>query len=87
MNVVDNEEVHLLLDGNISPHDYHLKPSDMKKLTNADVIFYIDDDSIETFLHRGLNATKAKKELGWKPKINFKDLVKEMMIYDLKDIK
>ena len=61
MNVVDNEEVHLLLDGNISPHDYHLKPSDMKKLTNADVIFYIDDDSIETFLHRGLNATKAKK--------------------------
>ncbi len=61
MNVIDNEEVDLLLDGNISPHDYHLKPSDMKKLTNADVIFYIDDDSIETFLHRGLNATKAKK--------------------------
>ena len=61
MNVIDNEEVDLLLDGNISPHDYHLKPSDMKKLTNADVIFYIDDDSIETFLHRGLNATKVKK--------------------------
>ena len=33
------------------------------------------------------DATKAKKELGWKPKINFKDLVKEMMVSDLKDIK
>ena len=33
------------------------------------------------------DASKAKKDLGWKPRINFKDLVKEMMIYDLKDIK
>ena len=39
MNVVDNEEVFLLLDGNISPHDYHLKPSDMKKIKNADHFF------------------------------------------------
>ena len=56
MNVVDNEEVFLLLDGNISPHDYHLKPSDMKKIKNADIVFYVDDESIETFLHRALNT-------------------------------
>jgi GDPmannose 4,6-dehydratase len=31
--------------------------------------------------------TKAKKELGWKPKTSFKDLVKEMIISDLKEIK
>ena len=46
----------LLLDGNISPHDYHLKPSDMKKIKNADIVFYVDDESIETFLHRALNT-------------------------------
>ena len=56
MNVIDNEEIFLLLDGNISPHDYHLKPSDMKKIKNADVVFYVDDESIETFLHRALNT-------------------------------
>ena len=31
--------------------------------------------------------SKAKKELGWKPKTSFKDLVKEMIISDLKEIK
>ena len=56
MNIVDDEEVFLLLDGNISPHDYHLKPSDMKKIKNADIVFYVDDESIETFLHRALNT-------------------------------
>ena len=33
------------------------------------------------------DASKAKKQLNWKPKTNFKDLVKEMMISDLKEIK
>tara|TARA_B100000686_G_C16715073_1_gene931489 strand:+ start:277 stop:1311 length:1035 start_codon:yes stop_codon:yes gene_type:complete len=33
------------------------------------------------------DASKAKKQLNWKPKTNFKDLVKEMMISDLKEIR
>ena len=33
------------------------------------------------------DASKARKELKWKPKTNFKELVKEMMISDLKEIK
>ena len=33
------------------------------------------------------DASKAKKELKWKPKTSFKELVKEMMISDLKEIK
>ena len=37
MNVIDNEEVDLLLDGNISPHDYHLKPSDMKTFNTNNI--------------------------------------------------
>ena len=33
------------------------------------------------------DSSKARKELNWKPKTNFKDLVKEMMFSDLKEIK
>ena len=33
------------------------------------------------------DSFKARKELKWKPKTNFKELVKEMMISDLKEIK
>ncbi|MEZ5917554.1 MAG: GDP-mannose 4,6-dehydratase [Parvularculaceae bacterium] len=30
------------------------------------------------------DATKARQELGWKPKVGFKDLVKELVASDLK---
>jgi GDPmannose 4,6-dehydratase len=32
------------------------------------------------------DASKARKKLGWKPKIKFKSLVKEMVVEDLKKI-
>ena len=32
------------------------------------------------------DSSKARKELKWKPKTNFKELVKEMMISDLEEI-
>ena len=32
------------------------------------------------------DASKAKKELGWEPKISFKELVKEMVEKDLESI-
>ena len=32
------------------------------------------------------DASKAKKDLKWRPKTNFKELVKEMMVSDLKEI-
>ena len=32
------------------------------------------------------DASKAKKELGWEPKISFEELVKEMVEKDLKSI-
>ena len=40
----------------------------------------------EVFELRG-DASKARRDLKWKPKINFKNLVSEMMKSDLKDIK
>ena len=33
------------------------------------------------------NITKAKKRLNWKPKISYKKLVKEMVLFDIKNIK
>ena len=63
LNVVDNEDVHLLLNGNVSPHDYHLKPSDMKKIKEADIVFYVDDESIETFLHRALKTIDDRNKV------------------------
>ena len=33
------------------------------------------------------DASKAKKELGWKPKTNFKDLVKSMVEHDSEEVK
>ena len=52
LNIVDSD-VDLLLNTNASPHDFKLKPSDMKKLNNADIFVYIDE-SIETFIERPL---------------------------------
>ena len=39
---------------------------------------------VETLL---ADPTKSKKKLGWKPKINFEDLVKEMVESDLKNVR
>ena len=66
LNIVDTD-VDLLLDSNFSPHDFKLKPSDMNKLNDADILIYIDE-SIETFIERPLasikNDVKTIKILG-----------------------
>lgn len=43
-------EPHLLLDGNQSPHDYALRPSDAKMINDADVIFFVSRE-LETSLY------------------------------------
>ena len=50
LNIVDSD-VELLLNNNSSPHDFKLKPSDMKKITDSDVLIYIDE-SIESFIEK-----------------------------------
>jgi len=42
---------------------------------------YFRPAEVETLLG---DATKAEKELGWKPEVSFKDLVHEMLEYDMK---
>lgn len=47
-------KVGLLLKDNSSPHDYNLKPSQIKMLQDAKIIFYVDDN-YETFLQKPLS--------------------------------
>lgn len=44
---------HLLLSANQSPHHYSLKPSDMRKLADAEVVFWVGE-SLEGFLAKPL---------------------------------
>ncbi len=43
----------LLVDGKVSPHDFHLKPSQVKLLQKSRIIFYIDEQ-FESFLNNSL---------------------------------
>ena len=58
----DLDDTKLLIDANTSPHNYQLKPSDIKKIQEADLIFIIDDD-FEVFLANYLAKTKIKAKV------------------------
>jgi zinc transport system substrate-binding protein len=45
----------LLLSGTGSPHDYSLRPSDARRLADADLVFWVGE-GLETFLVRSLDA-------------------------------
>jgi GDPmannose 4,6-dehydratase len=68
-----------------APHpDSGVRPG-LVKLKKGDTIVRIDPGyfrpaEVETLLG---NPAKARKKLGWKPKVAFKELVKEMMFADL----
>ncbi len=44
MLVKDEAEIESIANNNGCPHHYNLKPSDLKKVQNADIIFYIDKE-------------------------------------------
>lgn len=48
----------LLLPATVSPHDYRLKPSDMRKLAQADIVFW-NAQELEGFLPKALEAAGA----------------------------
>jgi GDPmannose 4,6-dehydratase len=54
-----------------------------KTMIKVDPVYFRPTDVNEL---RG-DFSKAKRELKWKPKTNFKELVKDMMESDLKKIK
>ncbi len=51
----DSGKPSLVVSGDSSLHDFHLKPSQVRMLQNAKIVFYIDDD-FETFLKSALAA-------------------------------
>ena len=56
--VGDTGKAELLLSGATSPHDFQLKPSQMKLMQSASIIFYIDD-KFETFLSHAFEVLPA----------------------------
>ena len=48
----------LLVKPGASPHEYSLKPSEVKKLINADILFW-GDENLETFLVKPLDSLKS----------------------------
>ena len=51
----DTAQANLLISGNTSPHNSAIRPSQIKRLHQADVVFYIDDD-FESFLRNALKS-------------------------------
>jgi zinc transport system substrate-binding protein len=47
----------LLLESNISPHSYALKPSDVKKIYNSDIVIYTSSN-LESFINKSINNVK-----------------------------
>jgi zinc transport system substrate-binding protein len=45
----------LLVDGHTSPHEFQLKPSQMQRMEQADIVFYMDKE-FETFLQSALTS-------------------------------
>lgn len=58
----DLDNVDLLVNPNISPHHYQLKPSDVRKLKKADLIFIVDKN-FENFLHNYLSKDDLKHKV------------------------
>lgn len=57
MIVVNPDNVGLIIDNNQSHHGFNLKPSDLKKINEAKIIFYIDETN-EIFLKKILENSK-----------------------------
>ncbi len=60
--VKDTGRVDVLLENNASPHDYALRPSDLRKISSADLIIWFGE-GLEPFLTKMLAHTDQKKVL------------------------
>ena len=57
----DTQKATLLLNGNYSIHTFSLKPSHMRALSNAKVIFYIDEH-LETFMENAIEDKNIRAQ-------------------------
>ena len=58
----DLQNVQLLIDKNMCPHDYQMRPSDIRKINRADLLITIGD-GFEVFLFKYLNKASIKGEI------------------------
>lgn len=61
---------HVLLPAGASPHDYALKPSDVKKIHDADLVIWVGPE-LETFMARMLSNDVTNIALTKQPTIDF----------------
>lgn len=57
-------EVQQLVSNQASPHDFAMRPSDLRKLDQADLVVWVGE-SLETFMEKPLANLSAKKDLEW----------------------
>lgn len=67
-------ETQVLLPDGSSPHDYALKPSDLKKIKQADLFVWVGPD-MEMFLQKPINTLPQNKRLALAEQANIKPLL------------
>ncbi|NLQ18302.1 zinc ABC transporter substrate-binding protein ZnuA [Marinomonas sp. M1K-6] len=61
----DKAEIQQIVSSTASPHDFAMRPSDLKKIINADTVVWVGE-SLEGFLEKPLeNAGKEKSSIEW----------------------
>jgi zinc transport system substrate-binding protein len=65
LSITKNQEnSHLIIANNFSEHTYQMKPSDIKNIKDADLVFYISNH-LENFIPRIASMSKNKKQKFW----------------------
>lgn len=60
----DQVEIEQLVNNQASPHDFAMRPSDLRKLDQAELVVWVGE-SLETFLEKPLANLSAKKDIEW----------------------
>ncbi|MEO9654484.1 zinc ABC transporter substrate-binding protein ZnuA [Marinomonas sp.] len=61
----DKADIEQIVSNSASPHDYALRPSDLRKISQADAVVWVGE-SLENFLEKPLvNANKAEDSIEW----------------------
>tara|TARA_R110001632_G_scaffold196061_2_gene318014 strand:+ start:47310 stop:48254 length:945 start_codon:yes stop_codon:yes gene_type:complete len=61
----DHAEIQQIVSSTASPHDFAMRPSDLRKISNADTVVWVGE-SLERFLEKPLkNAGKEQSSIEW----------------------
>ncbi|CUB04808.1 zinc ABC transporter substrate-binding protein ZnuA [Marinomonas fungiae] len=60
----DQVKIEQLVNNQASPHDFAMRPSDLRKLDQADLVVWVGEN-LETFLEKPLANLSGKKDIEW----------------------